>query len=168
MRFVLFLLGLAFGVAGTLAYAMFFAPAAQPALALPLPANPPVTLTLGQSFLTALVRRASNTDLRTELKDGAIVVHANMEVLGQPTDGTAELRPVLRDGQLQIDVVGTNVGAVPVPQLQDTVAKQINARVHSLLEGMPVTITGVQVDREHGMTITCDVDVNQLKPVSSR
>jgi hypothetical protein len=75
---------------------------------------------------------------------------------------------VLRDGQLQIDVVGTNVGAIPVPQLQDTVAKQINARVHSLLEGMPVTITGVHVDREHGLTITCDVDVDQLKPISSR
>jgi uncharacterized protein YpmS len=168
MRFVLFLFGIAIGVAGTLAYAMFLAPQSQPAVALPLPTNPPVTLTLGQSFLTELVRHASHTDLRTELKEDAIVVHANMEVLGQATDGTAELRPVLRDGQLQIDVVGTNVGAIPVPQLQDTVAKQINARVHSLLEGMPVTITGVHVDREHGMTITCDVDVTQLRPISSR
>lgn len=168
MRFVLFLFGIAIGVAGTLAYAVFLAPTAQPAVALPLPANPPVTLTLGQDFLTALVRRAAHTDLRTELKDDAIVVHANMEVLGQPTNGTAELRPVLRDGQLQIDVVGTNLGAVPVPQLQDTVAQQINARVHSLLEGMPVTITGVHVDRDHGMTITCDVDVDRLKPISSR
>lgn len=168
MRFVLFLFGIAIGVAGTLAYAMFLAPTAQPPVALPLPANPPVTLTLGQNFLTALVRHASHSDLRTELKDDAIIVHANMQVLGQSTDGTAELHPVLRDGQLQIDVVGTNVGAVPMPQLQDTVAKQINGRVQSLLEGMPVTITGVHVDRDKGLTITCDVDVDQLKPISSR
>ena len=173
MRLLLFLFGIALGVAGTLAYAMFINGTAAEAsvVAQPLPPNPPITITLGEAFLTGIVRRAAletpgvsvpPTQLRTELRDDSIIVHANVDVLGQATDATATLRPVLRDGQLRIDVVKTSVGTMPVPQLEQVLEKQINARVQSLLAAMPATITGVEIDHAHGLTITCAVDLDKL------
>jgi hypothetical protein len=170
MRFLLLVLGIALGVAGTLAYAMF-APTAEVPVAHPLPANPAITITLGESFLTEIMQRTAleapgvsvpRTQLRVELRDDTIVVHANVEVLGQPTDGTAVLRPVLRGDRLQIDVVETNLGSMPLPAFEQVLDKQINARIQSLLQGMPVTITGVNIERDKGLTIACQVDLDRL------
>ncbi|MEO6772078.1 MAG: hypothetical protein ABI467_03540 [Kofleriaceae bacterium] len=174
MRLLLFLFGIALGVAGTLAYAMFAnqTHAEVVAVARPLPQNPPITVTLGEPFLTGIVRRAAletpgvavaPTQLRTELRDGVIIVHANVEVLGHTTDATATLRPVLRDGQLRIDVVKTSVGTMPIPALDQVLEQQINARVQSLLAALPATITGVEIDHVRGLTITCSVDLDKLE-----
>jgi hypothetical protein len=176
MRLVLFLFGIALGVAGTLAYAMFAEGARAPvvAVAQPLPPNPPISIRLGEPFLTGIVRHAAAEtpgvavppgqpgQLRVELRDDAIIVHANVAVLGQGTDATATLRPLVRDGQLHIDVVKTSVGTMPVPALEQMLEKQINSRVQTLLASMPATITGVEIDHAHGLTITCDVDLDKL------
>lgn len=179
MRLVLFLLGLALGVAGTLAYAVFASPAEPATVSAPLPANAPITLTFSDSFLTAVLRRSvissaggapglaiPASGLRAELRDDVIVVHATVDVLGRPTESTAILRPVLRDGGLAIDVVETNLGDLPVPGFENVLGQQINARLASLMEGMPVTFTGVKVTREAGLEITCQVDLDHLAPVA--
>jgi hypothetical protein len=172
MRLVLFVLGVAIGVAATLAYAVFSHPAKPAPVAQPLPATAPITVTLGERFLTGVLRRGAletpgvtvpRTALRAELRDDTIVVHANVEVLGRATESTATLRPVLRNGQLAIDVVSTNLGNLPLPAMEQVLEKQINARLQSLLEGMAVTITGVKVDRGKGLIITGDVDLDQLE-----
>jgi len=172
MRLLLFLFGIALGVAGTLAYAMFegtHTPVV--AVAQPLPPNPPISIRLGEPFLTGIVRHAAAetpgvavppTQLRTELRDDAIIVHANVDVLGQTTDATATLHPTVRDGQLHIDVVKTSVGTMPVPQLEQMIEKQINTRVQTLLASLPATITGVEIDHAHGLTVTADVDLDKL------
>ena len=173
MRLLLFLFGIALGVAGTLAYAMFADGTRAPvvAVAQPLPPNPPISIRLGEPFLTGIVRHAAAEtpgvsvppgQLRIELRDDAIIVHANVAVLGQGTDATATLRPLVRDGQLHIDVVKTSVGTMPVPALEQMLEKQINSRVQTLLASMPATITGVEIDHAHGLTITADVDLDKL------
>jgi uncharacterized protein YpmS len=174
VRFLLFLFGIAVGVAATLAYAMFAQPAPESVASAPAPQpSAPLTLTLGADFLTALVQRAvieapgvsvPRTQVRVELRDDTILVHANVEVLGQPTDGTAVLRPGLRDGKFRVDVVSTHVGAIPLPAFEQLLEKQIDQRVQSLLAGMHVTITGVSIDHAKGLTISCRVDVDKLGP----
>ncbi len=172
MRFILFLLGVAIGVAGTLAYALFANQPEPAPVAQAVPANPPITVTLGESFLTALVRKSTvdtpgvsipRSALRAELRDDTIIVHANVEVLGQPTDSSTVLRPVVKDGHLGIDVVETHVGQLPLPAMDQVLDKQINARMQSLFEGMPVTVTGVSIDRDHGLTISGQVDLDRLE-----
>jgi uncharacterized protein YpmS len=172
MRFILFVLGIALGIAGTLAYVLFASSAEPAPVAQALPANPSITVTLGEPFLTALVRRGTvetpgvsvpRTALRAELRDDTIIVHANVEVLGQPTDSSTVLRPLVRNGRLGIDVVETHVGSLPMPAMDQLLDKQINARIASLLDGMPVTITGVKVERDRGLVVSCQVDLDRLE-----
>ncbi len=173
MRLLLFVFGIVLGVAGTLAYAMSATGASVSAVSMApvLPANPQITVTLGGDFLTAIVRRAvlqtpgvavARTQLATVLHDDTIVVHANVDVLGRTAEGSATLRPVVRDGRLRIDVLATSLGAMPIPAMDQVFEREINARLESLLAGMPVTITGATVDRARGLTITCDVDLARL------
>lgn len=175
MRFVLFLLGLALGIAGTLAYTVFAAPTPPP-MSEPLPADPQITVMLGERFLTEVIRRAAvetpgvkvSPDLRVELRDDTMIVHAKVDVLGQPTEGTAVLRPVLRQERLRMDVVETNLGALPMPAMEQVLERAIDARMQSLLAGVPVAVTGVTVDRAHGLTVTCRVNVDRLEPRAAR
>lgn len=181
MRIVLFLLGIVLGVGGTLAYSVLANPA-EPAVSAPLPTNAPITVTLGESFLTAVLRRSAITPapsgapgvavpasaLRAELADDKIIVHATVDVLGKPTESTATMRPVLRDGRLVIDVVETNLGDLSIPALEGVLDQQINARLASLLQGMPVTFTGVKVTRAGGLVVTCQVDLAQLERVAAQ
>ncbi len=172
MRFFLFLFGIALGVAGTLAYTMFVLHPATTPVVEALPADPPITVTLGESFLTAIVRRGAldtpsfsvpGNALRAELGDGTIIVHAAVEVVGQSTEGLVTLRPTLTAGRLGIAVVETNLGSVPLPAMDQMLETQINARVQSLLAGLPVTLTGVTVERGRGLIVTCQVDLQRLE-----
>ncbi|MEO7093910.1 MAG: hypothetical protein ABI175_11710 [Polyangiales bacterium] len=172
MRFFLFVFGIVLGVAGTLAYTMFVVHPATTPIAEALPANPPMTVTLGESFLTAVVRRGAldtqglavpGNALRAELGDGTIIVHAAVEVVGQSTEGTITLRPTLNVGRLGIAVVETNLGSVQIPAMDHMLETQINARVQSLMAGLPVTITGVSVERGRGLILTCEVDLQRLE-----
>ena len=182
MRIFLFLLGIVLGVGGTLAYAVLANPGEPATASAPLPVNAPITVTLGESFLTAVLRRSAispapggapgvavpATALRAELKDGQIVVHATVDVLGKPTESTAIMRPVLRGGRLAIDVVETQLGDLPIPALEGVLDEQINARLASLMQGMPVTFTGVNVTQAAGLVITCQVDLAQLERVATQ
>jgi len=181
MRFVVFLLGTILGVGGTLAYSVLANPAELPAATASLPANAPITVTLGESFLTAVLRRSAISPapsgtpgvavpasaLRAELGDGEIIVHAAVDVLGQPTESTARMRPVLRGGRLAIEVIETNLGDLSIPALEGVLDQQINARLASLMEGMPVFVTGVKVTRDAGLIVTCQVDLAQLERVAA-
>lgn len=182
MRFFLLLFGIVLGVSGTLAYSVLANPAEPASVSAPLPTNAPITVTLGESFLTAVLRRSAISPapagapgvavpasaLRAELKDDAIVVHATVDVLGKPTEGSAILRPALREGRLVIDVVETNLGELSIPALEGVLDQQINARLASLLQGMPVTFTGVKVTRDAGLVVTCDVDLARLERVAAQ
>jgi hypothetical protein len=176
MRFVLFLLGLVLGVTTTLAYTVFVPARGAPSPdAPPLPAQPPITVMLGEPFLTSLVQRAAldapgvtleRSRLRVEPRDETLLLHATVEMLGQRTSGTAVLRPTLADGALRIEVVETNLGLLPVPALDRVLEEQINARLRSLLDGMPVTFTGVRIESARGLTVTARVDLDRVHSAS--
>ena len=178
-----FIVGLVLGVVGTVAYGMFVATPAPPApVAVAVPAQAPMTITLDQRFLTALVQHAiadetravpgvavPRTQVRAELRDGLIVVKANVEVLGAPTEGSVSVRPVLRGGKLAMDVVETNLGSITLPAMDRVLDTQINTRLQTLFDGMPVTVTGVGVDPSRGLVVTCQVDLDRLnQPQATR
>ncbi len=173
MRFLLLVFGFALGVASTLAYATFANPSqVPPPPTAALPADPQLTVTLGEHLVTEIIRRSvleapgirdAKPQLSVSLRDDAIVIDATVEVLGKPASGTATLRPKLDAGRLRIDVVETNLGTLPMPPLEQILEKQINARIASLLAGMPVTFTGARVDRTRGLTVTCRVDLSSLE-----
>lgn len=175
MRAVLFVLGIVVGVIGMVGYGVFEGSGSVPAPQ-PLPAHAPLTVTLDANVLTALVQRAiadapvanmpgvavPKTQVRADLHGDLIVVHASVEVLGAPTEGTVTLRPVLRAGRLAIDVVETNLGSIALPAMDDVLARQINARLQPLFDGLPVTVSGVGVEAGRGLVLTCQVDLQQL------
>jgi hypothetical protein len=155
---------------------MFVATAPVP-VARPVPTHAPVTLTLDESFLTALMQRAladgagsgmpgvavPKTQVRAELKGDLIIVHASVEVLGAPTEGTVSMRPVLRNGRVALDVVESGLGSIALPAMDQVLDKQINARLQSLLDGIPGTVTGIGVEPGRGLSVTGQVDLEQLE-----
>lgn len=187
MRFVIFVLGVVVGVVGFFAYGVFVAPSPAPthpiavAPPVPLPSHAPLTVTLDETVLTALMQRAianapaanmpgidvPKTQVRVELAGDRIVVHASVEVLGAPTEGTVTLRPVVRAGRLAIDVVETNLGAIALPAMDDVLASQINARLQPLFDGLPVTVSGVAVEAK-GLVVTCQLNLDAAGPSASR
>ena len=183
---MIFVVGLVVGVLGSVAYGVFVAQAPSHAIvsvppAQPLPAHPPLTVTLDETVLTALMQRAlatapaanmpgidvPKTQVRAELVGDHIVVHASVEVLGAPTEGTMTLRPVVRAGKLAIDVVETNLGAITLPAMDDVLASQINARLQPLFDGLPVTVSGVAVEGK-GLVVTCQVNLDAVGPSAAR
>lgn len=170
MRFLLLSLGFALGVSSTLVYATFASPSEVPVTA-PLEQDPQLSLTLGEPLVAAIIERAvaeapglgARPKLKISLRDDAILVDVGVEVLGQQASGTATLRPKIERGRLRIDVVETNLGTLPIPPLEQVLEKQINARIASLLAGMPVTFTGARIDRTRGLTVTCRVDVASIE-----
>ncbi len=170
MRLFLLALGFVLGVGATLVFAIFIRPTGTPVVR-SLPAEPSITVVLGEHFLGEMIRQAvrespgmatAPTDIRVRLRSDTIVVHASVEVLGRRTEGTAVLRPVLKQGRLRVDVVQTSLGAMPIPPLEQSLEAQINARIGSLLTGMPVTFTGVRVEPTRGLVLTCNVEVESL------
>lgn len=170
MRVLLLVLGFALGVAATLAYATFANPSERPP-ATPPQRHPDLSVTLGNRFLSEIITRSvretpglgGTPELRVSLRDDAIVVDANVTVLGQRASGTATLRPTIVAGQLRVDIVETSLGMLPMPPLQHVVERQINARIASLLADLPVVFTGARVDRTRGLTVTCQVDLAELE-----
>lgn len=162
MRTLLLLLGVVLGAVAALAYVWFSADRSiRPAH--PLADDPPISVTLGEPFLAAMVRLTPSQleDAVVEAEDGVFVVKGHARVLGQPAIATVTLRPVVRNGELRIDVVRTEVGELPVP-MTVSIEQQINRRIRALLADLPVTITAVTVVRDRGVTITCRVDLEAL------
>ena len=174
MRFLFLVVGVVLGIVGTVAYGMFVATPPVPT-ARPVISTAPMTVTLDERFLTALVQRAvadgavqapgvevPRTQVDARLTGGAILVRANVEVLGQPTEGTVTLRPVLDAGRLRFEVIETNLGAIELPAIEELLETQVNQRVGSLLDGLPVTITSVGVDPARGLVVATQVDLDRL------
>ena len=175
MRFLLLVVGIALGALGMVAYGMFVATPAVPAPQ-PVITHAPMTVALDERFLTALMQRAvmngavaapgvevPRTQIRAELANDRIVVRANVEVLGQPTEGTITLRPILDAGRLRVRVVDTNLGSIQLPAMDELLETQINERVRSLLDGIPVNVTSVGLDPARGLVLTCQVDLDRLE-----
>jgi len=169
MKFVVFLLGLVLGIAGTLAYATFAGSSRLPAPAV-LEHDPQLSVTLGEPLVTELIKRSvedaagagARPDLRVRLQDDAILLDADLDVLGRRGHGTATLWPAIKDGKLRIEVAKASLGDLAMPALEQVLEKQINRRIRSLLAGMPVTFTGARVIAGTGFVITCRVDVASL------
>ena len=157
--FLVFVFGIAVGVGGAIAYSSFATAQVTPPAA-PVADNPPISVTLGEPFLTAIVQsvptKLDNVSVKAE--DGVLVVRGTANVLGQPAAASAKLRPVVSGGALHVEVVNTELGelAVPMEQLLET---QLDRRIHALLADMQgVTITGATVTAGRGLVITCNVD----------
>jgi len=179
MRFLLLLVGVAAGVLGTLAYGMFVATPPAPApqvVPQAVATHAPMTVALDERFLTAVMQRAvasgavsapgvevPRTQVQAELRNGTILVHAGVEVLGQPTQGTVTLRPELVGGRLKMDVAEADLGQIQLPALDQVLETQINERLQSLLDGIPVTVTSVGTDPARGLVLTCQVDLDRLE-----
>lgn len=179
MRFLLLVVGIALGVLGTVAYGMFVATAPVPAPQ-PVISHAPMTVALDERFLTALVQRAlangaveapgvdvPRTQIDATFGKGVIIVRANVEVLGQPSEGTVTLRPVLDAGRLRFQVAETNLGTIELPAIDEVLETQINERVGYLLDGLPVTVTSVAADPAYGLMVTCQVDLDRLQQAAT-
>ena len=155
-------------------YVVFMATPEPPAPR-PMPTDPPITVMLGERFLEGIIRKSaikstpgvqvSKARLRVSTRPDLIDVHTAVDVLGQTTEGKAVLRPILREGRLKVEVVETNLGDVPFPAMEQVVEEQINARIGSLMAGLPVTITGVRVEPGRGVVVTGTVDLDRLEQV---
>ncbi len=177
MRFFTFLVGVIFGVGGAVAYMVFAAPMAPPPPSAALPKDPPLSVTFGESLITDLLKhstvRAPGVEippgaLRAELRDGVIVIHADVDIVGQSSRGSAVVRPLLRDGRIAFEVVETTLGVLPLPQLESLVNQQVNARLQGVLNLLPVQITGIRVEQATGITVSCQVDLARLtRPTGS-
>ena len=66
-------------------------------------------------------------------------------------------------GRLRIEVVETNLGSIVLPAMDQLLETQINDRVRLLLDGIPVTVTGVAIDPARGLVVTCQVDLERLE-----
>ena len=172
VRFLILVFGFALGVAATLVYAAFATPSQVPA-APPLEANPQLSVTVGESLVAELVKRAieeapgggAKPAIQVSLRDDAIAVDASVDVLGRRASGTALLRPTVVKGKLKIAIASTSLGALQLPALESLIEKQLDARIGSLaptLAGVPVAVTGARVDRT-GLTLTCRVDLAALR-----
>ncbi len=167
VRFLIFVFGIALGIASTLVYAAFATPSPV-RVAAPLESDPQLSITLGQPIVAELVQRAiaeapeigKQPKLQVSLRDGAIAVAASVEVLGRRGSGTALLRPIIEKGKLRLAIESTSLGTLelPVVSLLET---RINSRIGAInptLSGMPLTFTGVRID-ETGLTVTGRVDL---------
>lgn len=173
-RLLTLLVGFALGVGAAVLYLVTNAQV-QPRPVSAHQPHPPMSVTLGDPFLTTLTRDAlAGTEIDQRLakltvtsEDGVLVVSGEADMAGTPILASATLRPIVRNSKLVVDVVSTDFGSFPVPPLETLVEEQVNARLTALLGTMPVTITGVSVARGRGMTVTCAVDLQQLPSVQT-
>lgn len=164
----LVLLGAAIGAGAALIYVAETAPLA-PRATIALPDHPPIQVSFGPAFLTALLRDALRheapafTDLVVTVRGGRLVARANVEIFGQRTSARVVLRPTLVAGHVHVGVARVTVGTIEFP-LEATLDRAIDDRLHALLTGLPVTIAGLAVDPDRGLIVTCNVDLAALAP----
>jgi hypothetical protein len=172
-RLLTLLVGIVLGGGAVVLYMLLVPPTPTARVSTPStltpPVNPPMSVTLGEPFLTAIARDALAhaaelppiDDVRVESGHGELIVRGTLEVLGNPVAGSATLRPVVDAGELHIEVVRTEFGQLPIP-VERVIEQQINRRLSGLFADLPVTLTGVSIEWRRGMTVTCDVALDQL------
>ncbi len=165
-RLIILFVGFALGVGAMLVY-LWQAGAVEPASPAALARDAPLSITMGEQFLTAIARRSLGgsggplTAVVVKTDDGVILVEGRAEILGQQRVATARLRPVLREGRLRIEVLSTELADLPVP-MEQGIEDQINMRIRSLLADVPVVFTSVSVLAERGLVVTLRVELDRL------
>ncbi|MFN8557617.1 MAG: hypothetical protein U0531_09815 [Dehalococcoidia bacterium] len=164
-------LGLALGAAATLA--LFGPPDSEPrgrpTSIAPPEFAPDISVTFSLTLLSALVQQAaeradapiSMTDVRVEAARGALLVRGNITVAGHGAAGVIPLEPTVEDGRLRMRVRDARLGPFPAPpRLERLVEAPVNARIESVLAGLPATITGAAVSDE-GLTVTARTQLDE-------
>lgn len=127
-----------------------------------LPQNADVRVSLGDAYLTRIIQaRLSSTgivsirDLQVQSALPALLVRANASIGPVSAPVNVELQPVASGGDVQVRIIATHVGAVPIPNvLTGLVAASINDSLHHTL-GAHATVTGVTVT-PRGLDITAN------------
>lgn len=169
-RLVWLLAGFVLGAGAVIVYLVA---SARPVAPRPVPADPPVMVTLGAPFLTAVMHQAIAhspqaamiSDLRVVPREGELELTANVAVLGYATRATVELRPVVRAGTLAVEVVAGEVGNLPVP-IESMLQDELDRRMRALWTDVPFTVTAVAVRPDRGLMISGRVDVGALVDAS--
>lgn len=127
-----------------------------------LPPDPDVHVSLGDGYLTRIVRaRLASTGvlsihgLQVRSAPPVLVVRAEASVGPLSAPITAELQPIAASGDVQVRIIATHVGIIPVPNvLMGLVASSINGSLHRAL-GRHATVTGVTTTAR-GLDITAN------------
>jgi hypothetical protein len=127
-----------------------------------LPPSADVRVSLGSAYLTRIIQaRLSSTGivsihiLQVESAPPALVVRATAGVGPFSAPITAELQPVAVAGHVEVRIIATHVGIVPIPNvLMGLVTGSINDSLRRTLARNAI-VTGVTVTR-HGLDITAN------------
>jgi LmeA-like phospholipid-binding len=127
-----------------------------------LPQRSDVRVSLSDGYLTRAVQaRLSSTGivsihgLQVRSAPPALVVHADAAIGPVSAPISVELQPVATGGAVQVRIIATHIGAVPVPNvLTGLVTGSINDSLRHTL-GARATVTGVAVT-QRGLDITAN------------
>lgn len=127
-----------------------------------LPQNADVRASLADAYMTRIVQaRLASTgivsirDVQVRSAPPALVVRANAGIGPVSAPITVELQPVAAAGDVQVRIISTHVGVVPIPiVLTGLVTGSINDSLHHIL-GANAIVTGVSVT-PRGLDITAN------------
>lgn len=127
-----------------------------------LPQSADVRVSLSDGYMTRIIQaRLSSTgivsigDVQVDSAPPALVVHANAGIGPLSAPVTVELQPVAAGGAVQVRVIATHIGVVPIPNVfTGLVTGSINDSLHHTL-GAHANVTGVSVT-PRGLDITAN------------
>lgn len=127
-----------------------------------LPQGSDVRVSLSNSYLTRIVeaRLARNgiisiRGLQVRSAPPALIVRANVGLGPLAAPITVELQPLAAGGEVQVRIIATHIGVIPVPNfLTGLVTGSINDSLRHIL-GANATVTGV-TSTPRGLDITAD------------
>jgi hypothetical protein len=127
-----------------------------------LPQRSDIRVSLSNGYLTRVVQTrlsshgvVSIRDLQVQSAPPVMVVRAEAGIGPFSAPITVELQPVAASGAVQVRIVATRIGIVPVPNiLTGLVAGSINDSLRHAL-GANATVTGVSVTKR-GLDITAN------------
>jgi hypothetical protein len=127
-----------------------------------LPGSSDVRVSLGNGYLTRIVQARLSTNgivsihgLQVRSAPPALVVRADASLGPLSAPITVELQPLAAGGDVQVRIVATHIGVVPVPNvLTGLVTGSINDSLRHTL-GSNATVTGVTAT-QRGLDITAN------------
>jgi hypothetical protein len=148
---LLFLLGLAAGVASMLLYALWLSGEAQPLATLPAPQGSDLVIQLGPSYLAALItRQIQATDLPGQVSRVSVHLEHGAEIQIDGDDQlttalgvtitrhiTMYIQPYVSQCTLQMHVLAVTIGALSVAGLARQFEAQVNQQLANETRGFP-------------------------------
>ena len=127
-----------------------------------IPQSADVHVSLANAYLTRIVQaRLSSTGIvsirgvQVRSAPPALVVRANAGIGPFSAPVTVELQPIVVAGDVQVRIIATHIGVVPIPHvLTSLVTGSINGSLHHTL-GTNAVVTGV-VTTPRGLDITAN------------